>query len=211
MDGMKEIMPEQDPTKELVERARGGDRRAFCDLVAPYAGRLRLSIENWSRFRLGSNLSGEEILQDTFVRAFKGLGRFEWQGEDSFFRWLCGIAKHALAQAAQDARRAGFCAAGESLQEVRPSPSQNLRRHERFDRLETALEKLSSQHRQVILLCRIEGLTSAQAAVRMNRSPASIRQLLVRALRDLKKIFGDTESFHLPDRQFRFKEEGHGE
>ena len=86
------------------------------------------------------------------------------------------------------------------------SPSKNLRRNERFDRLKDSLESLSPEHREVILLMRIEGLPVEEVAKRMNRSPKATRQLLWRALKDLRESFGDTESLGLPER--RLGEEG---
>lgn len=77
-----------------------------------------------------------------------------------------------------------------------------LRRHERFDRLEAAVKKLTPEYRQVVLLSRIEGLSAKEIADRMNRSPNAVRHLIVRALRELRAHFGDTESLHLPDRRF---------
>jgi RNA polymerase sigma-70 factor (ECF subfamily) len=209
-------MIEQDPIPHLVEKAKNGDRAAFDRLAEDVRARLQGALENWTRFQVGPALDVEEVLQDTLLRAYRSLDRFEWQDEDSFFRWLCGIAKRALAEAARQARRAERSLAREPVQAGEPSPSAILRRRERFDRLEQALEDLGPDHREVILLCRIEGLTSAEVAERLNRSPAAVRQLLVRALRELKKNFGDTASLHLPDRRLRAAEEadegrdGHG-
>jgi RNA polymerase sigma-70 factor (ECF subfamily) len=208
---MQGLMTAEDSTKDLVERAKEGDREAFDQLAEALRDRLRASIENWTRYQLGPSVDADEVLQETLVRAFGALGRFEWQGDDSLFRWLCGIAKRAIGQVAREARRAERQAAGDPGEASGPSPSKVLRRHERFDRLEAALEKLSAEHRQAILLCRIEGLTSAEVAERMNRSPAAVRQLLVRALRELRKTFGETESLHLPDRQLRAEGEADGD
>ncbi len=200
-------MVEQDSARPLVERAKGGDREAFDQLEKVYRDRLASSLRNLCRFHIGPKVDVNDILQDTFLRAYQSLGRFEWIDGDSFFRWLCGIAKRSLAQAAQDARRAERGAVEESVPESGTSPSKHLRRQERFDRLESALGKLSPDDRQVILLSRIKGLPSAEVAERMNSTPAAVRQRLVRALRELKKIFGDTESFHLPDQELRIEGE----
>ena len=72
---------------------------------------------------------------------------------------------------------------------------------ERFDRLERSLEKLQPDHRRVLVLSRIEGLTVKQIAEQLDRSPRTVKYFLACALRELKRHFGDTESFHLPDRQ----------
>ena len=66
--------------------------------------------------------------------------------------------------------------------------------------MEKALESLSDDHRQVVTLARLEGLKVKEIAKRMDRSPDAVKKLLARALMHLKESFGDTESFHLPDR-----------
>ena len=208
---MKALMVERDSTQHTVERARDGDRDAFDQLAEGCQDRLRVSIQSWSKFQLGPKVDAEDVIQETLLRAYRSLGNFEWRDDDSFFRWLCGIAKRTVAQAVQDARRTKTPASARGAPTSGPSPTKALRRHERFERLEAALEKLSPAYRQAILLCRIEGLTSTEVAERMNRSPAAVRQLLVRALRELKKNFGDTQSLHLPDRQLRQMRDDDGE
>ncbi len=203
---MKAAMVEPKPdTESLVEKARRGDREAFDALAERYRPRLEDSIRSWARFRIGAPLEVEEIVQETFIRALRSLEKFEWQEGDAFFRWLCGIAKRAVAQAALDARRESLRRAGSAssggLPASGPTPSQALRRDERFARLEQSLEKLRPEHREVVLLSRIEGLTIKEIAARMKRSPSTIKYFLACALRDLKGHFGDTESLPLPDRQ----------
>jgi RNA polymerase sigma-70 factor (ECF subfamily) len=80
------------------------------------------------------------------------------------------------------------------------SPSKHLRRDERFDRLQHSLDRLSPDHRRVIILSRIKGLTTGEIAIRMDRSESAVKSLLFRALRELKGAFGDTASLSLPDR-----------
>ena len=203
-------MVERNPIRELVERAKAGDRQAFDELAAALRDRLRDSVKSWTRFQLGRRLDPEEVLQETFVRAFRTLGSFEWRDHDSFFRWLCGIAKRALAQLAEEAHRGERAKTLESLPEKGPSGSKVLRREERLERLEAGLRALAPDYRQVLLLSRIEGLTAPQIAERMNRSPNAVRHLIVRALRELRAKFGDTESLSLPQRQLRPGEKGDG-
>lgn len=203
-------MSDQLPTQSLIERAKNGDREAFDKLATAFRDRLFSSVQNWSKFQLGPAVDTEEVLQETLIRAHRSLDRFKWENEDSFVRWLCGIAKHALAQVGKDARRGERRAVDDRQEKSDASPSRCFRRNERFDRLEAALEKLTPEHREAILLCRIKGLTSTEVAGRMNCSPAAVRQLLVRALRELKKNFGDTESLHLPDRQLKVEGEDDG-
>ena len=62
------------------------------------------------------------------------------------------------------------------------------------------MEGLKADYRQMILLCRIEGLSIRETAQRMHRSPNAVKKLLARALKELKDRFGDTESLSLPPR-----------
>jgi RNA polymerase sigma-70 factor (ECF subfamily) len=201
---MKALMDDRDQTLKLVAEAKRGNREAFDRLAALFQGRVRASVEGWTKFQVGPRVEIEEVLQETLVRAFRSLDRFQWEGEDSFFRWLCGIAKHALAQAIQDERKKREAGKAPEAADPGPSRSKVLRQEERMDRLEQALKKLTPEYRQVIQLARIDGLTTREIAERMERSPNAVKHLLARALRRLRDEFGDTESLHLPrDRRLR--------
>ncbi len=199
-------MTDDGEVRELVLRAQEGDREAFDRLAERFTARLRDSLRRWTRFQLGPPVDCEDVLQDSLVRAFRSLSRFGWQGDDAFFRWLCGIAKCALAQAVRDVRRhQGRRAGAETLVEHRaasgPSQSTIVRREERFERLKLALEKLEPDRRDVLLLSRIEGLSLKEIAARTGRTVRQVKYLLACALRDLSARFGTTESFCLPDRR----------
>ena len=89
------LMQHTEPVKALIEKAKEGDREAFAVLVTGYEGRLRPWVQSRISFYLGPKLDVDEIIQETFVRAFEALGRFTWRPdhEDPFYVWLCGIAK----------------------------------------------------------------------------------------------------------------------
>ncbi len=69
------------------------------------------------------------------------------------------------------------------------------------------MKVLTPDQRNALMLARIDGLRAKEIAGRMNRSEEAVRQLLMRALRQLRTSIGDTESLHLPDR--RLLEEGY--
>lgn len=80
------------------------------------------------RFRLGPPLETEEVLQETCIRTFRSIERFEWDGEDSLLRWLCGIAKRVVAdvgqKAAREARRTASHLSASGLPAADSTPSQ---------------------------------------------------------------------------------------
>ena len=195
----------------LLDEARAGDRAAFAELVVRYRPR----IETWAAKRLGEHLrtetTTEDVLQDAFTRAFESIGRFRGDDESSFCRWLSGIAEHVILKAAtrrQTRKKLEFHLEPPSLESS--SPSRRMRREERFDRLERAVSDLPPDYREVVYLARIEGVQLTEIAQRMNRSHDAVKQLLTRALRKLRTIMEDTESFNLPARKLRREEDDHG-
>ena len=83
-------------TELLIERARQGDKKAYGVIVERYRDRLRGFVCTRIDARAEVEHSVDDVVQETFLRALEALVDFEWQGESLFFRWLCGIARHAM-------------------------------------------------------------------------------------------------------------------
>ncbi len=193
-----------------MAKVQDGDRSAFDTLTHRHRDRLATAVRSRIGSRVRARVEADDIVQEAFLRAYKAIGKFTWQGEDCFFRWLTRISEHLIWNAAQKQPRLELMLDGQ-LKGAAPPPEQSLRRRERFDRLEIALAALNTEQREAVWLSRIEGLRIAQVAARMNRSSAAVKMLLSRALKQLKSSFGDTESLHLPDRTFDIEERGHGD
>ncbi len=191
---------EQQHSARLFRKVQKGDRAAFDWLVSKFRARLM----TLARLRLGSDLRGkvavEDVLQEALLRAFQSIEKAKFNTERSFFAWLATITERTIVDLA---RRHAARPASPLDQEVPGgdvSPSRGLRREERFERLQRALDGLSAEHREVIILARLQGLPFKEIAQRMNRSHTAVANLLSRALTKLRSSFGDTESLHLPFR-----------
>jgi RNA polymerase sigma-70 factor (ECF subfamily) len=199
-------MDSPEETKTLLDKAQLGERSAFDLLIERFRARIEALIGS----RLGSHLRGhvtvEDILQESLLQAFGAFERFRWQGEDSFIRWLGGIAENVIRRESRRLDQTRKIRLDpRTVQEV--SPSKAMRRDERFERLEKALGNLSDDHRRVIILSRIDGLPTKEIARRMKRSESAVKNLLLRALKQLQASFGDTESLRLPRRSLGERED----
>ena len=199
--GMTELIVTDNTTQALVASAQAGNREAFQELVARYETRLREIVE----LRMGRQVRGktelDDLMQETFLRAWESVSHFEWRHESGLLRWFVSIAENRIRDTVKGPRGREVLELHDQSPAENPSASRVARRDERFDRLKGALGHLSPHHREVIRLSRLEGLKIREVAQRMNRSETAVKNLLLRALRDLKSSFGDTESLHLPDRR----------
>ena len=212
--------PTKDPpsTSDLVNRAQGGDREAFDKLAERYRSRLQSFAKLRIKRDLLERVEIDDVLQEIYLRAFQSLEQFEWRTDGCFYRWLAGIGRHVIQNLTryhiqtekrnpgrevpwrQDCPGGDVLDLGNLLQAKGTSPSNAMRRNERFEHLAKSLGQLSEDHREVLILARVEGLSTNEIAQRMGRSPAAVSMLVLRALRELKAIFGSTDSFHLPSR-----------
>jgi RNA polymerase sigma-70 factor, ECF subfamily len=79
-----------DPDQPLVRAASTGDQEAFGQLVSQYQGR----VFNLMRALTGLDADADDLAQETFVRAFKGIRRF--RGDSSFKTWLYRIGVNVV-------------------------------------------------------------------------------------------------------------------
>ena len=146
---------------ELVRDAAGGDSDAFHALIDRHAGHLfRLAVS-----LCGSAADADDVLQETFAGAFRSLRRFE--GRSSVKTWLSRIlvTQAALWRRGKGARRAMSLSDGTPGQEpavARPGSGPD-RVAWRMD-LQAALDKLSHDHREVIVLRELQGLSYDEIA-----------------------------------------------
>ena len=186
-------------TLGLIERYREGDTGAFSLLFQKYRSRLAVLIY----YRMGPELRAraevDDILQETFLAASRQLSQFNYQSPGSFMAWLSRIAEHAIVDTARFQSRQKRDA-GENLRlrsESNPggpepadfnTPSRIFAQEERVHALFRKMDELSPEHREVILLAKIEGLSTQEIAARMGKSREAVSLLLHRALKRFQEI-----------------------
>lgn len=200
-------MESQEDLRQWIRQAQAGDRCALERLFQHNRGPLEATV----RQRLGKHLRQEievdDVLQETFLKALQSMGSYRDQGRDSFLNWLRGIAENLLLYWARQHQRARCLPMDREVGKSCTPPSREMRRQERFERLQDALSRLSPEHREVILMARVEGIPTQEIARRLGRSQAAVKQMLWRAIQKLGERFGETESLHLPQRSLLGGEE----
>lgn len=180
---------------ELVERAKQGDRKAFHQLVDRFAPRLY----QVAAVMTGNYTDAQDLVQETLLGAYEGLPAFE--GRSSVKTWLTGIM---IRQASLQRRRSSRDRKMASLdQPAVPGEVTDLRRgaassetartNARLD-LMSLMSRLSEEHRDVLVLRELEGLSYEEIAQMMGVPRGTIESRLFRARQALKELARLSES-----------------
>ena len=128
----------------LVRRAQDGDQGALNELISESRERVMAMI----RARLGptlrSKLDPEDLFQETCLRALQSVKSFQWQGEQSFHRWIQGIAENVVHEACRRFGRELALDLSADPPTTSHSPSRDARRGERFERLQECVVRVLS-------------------------------------------------------------------
>ena len=182
-----------DPDQPLVERSRRGDMQAFEELVQRHRSVvLRIAA------RVVGEHEADDVAQDAFLRAFHRLDRF--RGEAPFRSWLLTIASNTAVSAARR-REAQRESADDQTPDVvtHRTPADELETQERIRRLDVKLKGLSPEHRTVLVLRDVEGLTYDEIALVTGMPLGSVKARLHRARNDLIELLRtNTYDWELP-------------
>jgi RNA polymerase sigma-70 factor, ECF subfamily len=151
----------------LVANAKAGDPRAFDALVRRYRKRI---------FALALHLSGSEsdaddIVQDVFVRAYRALPEFE--GRSEFFTWVYRLTMNRAFDARRARTRRGESSIDASDPRIERSiavdapsdPARAAELRQTYARVLRALDALPPDMCASLVLCTLQGLSLAEAAV----------------------------------------------
>jgi len=168
-----------EPEAALVERAQGGDRAAFEELVRRHADHLYSVV---LRF-VADRGAAEEVTQEAFLRAWRSIGRFE--GRSRFFTWLYRIGiNEAKRRAARQPPATVVSLDDEPIPEApdwSEAPETRLRHNDLRRLLEDTIRALPIEYRTPIILRDVEGLTTQEAAEVMDLGEAAFKSRLHRA------------------------------
>lgn len=170
-----------DPDLADVAAARA-ERAAFATLYRRYLDR----VYGYCFYQLGDHHDAEDATERTFMAALRGLDRFEDRGS-TFRAWLFRIARNTVANAHRSRRRRRTEPLPDSFERPAPNadPAGLVALADELHAVRHAIAEMPDDRRQVIVLRFVDGLSTAEVAEVLDRSPGAVRVLLHRALRDL--------------------------
>ena len=183
------MTPETDADALLVERTKRGDVKAFEMLVVKYQRRIERLIGRMVR---DVDLV-PDIAQETFIRAYRALPQF--RGESAFYTWLYRIAVNTAKKALGELKRDPLVTHsamvahddGDETSWVEnelsdgETPETLLHSKEIGATVNAAIDALSEDLRQAIVLREIEGLSYEEIAAVMNCPIGTVRSRIFRA------------------------------
>lgn len=194
------------PDEEIVERIRGGEIAAYEILMRRYNQRLfRVAVSI-----LRSDAEAEEVMQETYFRAYRSLSQFA--GLAKFSTWLTKIAVHeALSRLRRRERmdiEPGTDANSRTMDNVTtgaPDPERQAYDRELRGVLEAAVAALPDLYRSVFVLRAVEGLSASETAACLDIGEEAVKTRLHRARHMLRKdlrnrasiLTAETFPFHL--------------
>ena len=185
------------PDDILVASAREGDTAAFDELVRRYQRRIYALAYNMT----SNHQDADDIVQETFAKANRSLRRFH--GRSSFYTWLYAIASnHALNLLRRRKRRPTSSLDQLDEESFASDPAfidtsleadtpRQVRMREIQEKLNEALQKLSEEHRAIVVMHDIEGVPHADIARILGISQGTVRSRLFYARRLLQSMLAD--------------------
>jgi RNA polymerase sigma-70 factor (ECF subfamily) len=176
----RQLPPDSVSDDVLLARLATGDEVAFTALFR----RHQHDVYRVALLMTGSPASAEDVTQDVFLAVMSDAGRYE-SGRSSVKAWLCGIARnHARRRLERDGRNVSLIEdpdgpAGAGA--VQPDPVGELTNRERVDALRRAILNLPLRYREVVVLCDLEEISYADAAVALDCAVGTVRSRLHRA------------------------------
>ncbi len=184
----------------LVDRFKSGDQAAFDEMVTRYWDRIYAMVHQLLR----NPQDAEEVTQDAFIRAHRGLVNF--RGESAFSTWLYQIATNLARnrywywwRRKRDKSISFDQPVSESnettLAEIIPSevesPDTIAVSQELVDRIGKGMEKLNAKHREILILRNVKNLSYEEIAAILDISVGTVKSRIARARDSLREKLGE--------------------
>jgi RNA polymerase sigma-70 factor, ECF subfamily len=188
----------------LVDRFRNGDAGAFDEMVTRHWDKIYGMVHQLLR----NPQDAEEVTQDAFIRAHRGLANF--RGDSSFSTWLYQIATNLARNrywywwrrkrdrtisfdqpvAANDENDTPL---SELFASEAETPGDLTVTQELVDRIAIGMEKLGAKHREILILRNVKNLSYEEISVILGISVGTVKSRIARARDSLREIIGEDD------------------
>ena len=180
------LLPEE---ARLVAQAKSGDTEAFAQLYDAYAER----VSRYIYFRVSEDHDMEDLVSQVFLKAWENLERYK-TGSTPFVAWLYTIARNLVIDHYRTAKKTLPLEEVMALPSDRDMPDEEVQARFDLEELRDALQFLTADQQQALVLKYIAGLPNESIAKVMNKQEGTVRGLQMRGLQTLAKYMKEKET-----------------
>lgn len=180
-----------DLDRVLVTAFQTGDDQAFDEIFKRYHHRVGAVCSRMLR----SPQDVEEATQETFLKAYQALGRFN--GNFYLGAWLARIATNVCVDHLRSKSRSNLVALPEDQDDISVEPGPEELVVGQHPRLERAIQEIQPLHARALALRAVEGMSHQEIAGRLRMSPSQVKALLHRARGSLRRAWNKAEGWAL--------------
>jgi RNA polymerase sigma-70 factor (ECF subfamily) len=172
----------------LVDQATAGDPEAFARLYDAYVER----VSRYVYFRVTDDCDMEDLVSQVFLKAWENLDRYK-RGSSPFIAWLYTIARNLVIDHYRTKKSMLPLEEAIALPSDLDMPDQEAQLHFDLEAMRDALQMLSKDQQQALILKYIAGLPNDSIAKVMNKQEGTVRGLQMRGLQTLAKYMKEKE------------------
>jgi len=175
-----------DEEKEIIAKAKKGDKSSFEKLVLKYTKGLYSFVFNI----LGQQEAAQDVVQETFTKAFSNLNSFNTS--KNFSTWLYTIAKNSAFNYIKVNKKYDFREADESISQDK-NPEELVINREASRALVRSIDMLSEKYRTLIYLKYVNNLSYEEISKTLNISKSIVESRLYTARQKLSILLSGGE------------------
>jgi RNA polymerase sigma-70 factor (ECF subfamily) len=174
------------PERELIERAQTGDADAFGELYETLVD----PIYRYIFFRVSDGSAAEDLTSQVFLKAWEHLPRYRPESVP-ILAWFYTIAHNTVIDFYRVRRPTDALDEVESISSRDPQPDESCEMRLESEALRCALQRLTAEQREVIVMRLIDGMGTQEIAARLGKRPGAVRAAQMRGLQALARLLSE--------------------
>lgn len=168
--------------KNVVERAKNGDKDAFAQIYEEYFDR----IYRYIAIRLGDRTEAEDLTEQVFLNTLESIRSFKWKGTP-FAAWLFKIAHNQVIDYQRKMSKRQNLPLDDTILSGGLDTASTAELNLTMEELKLAIDKLTDLQRQTIILRFVSGLSISETAKSLGKNDGAVKALQHSAVVALRK------------------------